>query len=491
METNTYWYIIVAMVTPTVATTIIVFILYFLILHKVVNSKRRVAAFQSKRQTQSFKLKTDLEISKDNPIPIIKTEFVDNNNPTNIFTIMDNNFDKRALLFGWNNTDVSPAHSYVSSDIHSSYIDNSDEHVSPESKINTKIIHSDSKKTQNTTEIKEKNSHFIETSSICVNSSDWSTKNDEIMSSQEQLKATIGSPICEVVLKTKNPNPEDENNFKSHESTKKFHNTSAKTVEQNSSINMKTETAEQNFSTKTVTQNSSKEGVEQNILIDKQTIWCSNVSSFKNELLTSHKPQNKEKNPKPNLVDHLEKFTDFSMPSTSFLCHSNKSSGRISGTSSEICCLGAFQKTLTKLNSHVGFKTYDKETTRICNICFPIQRSEPRLRRSDSTKSCNDNNLKNSSKGINTKQNRRTNMFEREIRLSLYLFLAFLCFSCLYLPLTIVHILDARSSPSPDIWLSFYTLELSFSTITWVLYGILNRDFRTHFIMISKCKKLT
>ncbi|XP_067657427.1 alpha-2 adrenergic receptor-like [Haliotis asinina] len=79
--------------------------------------------------------------------------------------------------------------------------------------------------------------------------------------------------------------------------------------------------------------------------------------------------------------------------------------------------------------------------------------------------------------------------FQQEVRLTLHLFLVFTLFCVLYLPMCMVHILHAAIFVSPDVWLTFFTLALSFSTITWMLYGVLNRDFRQAYVKLILCKK--
>ncbi|XP_071089506.1 alpha-2 adrenergic receptor-like [Haliotis cracherodii] len=79
--------------------------------------------------------------------------------------------------------------------------------------------------------------------------------------------------------------------------------------------------------------------------------------------------------------------------------------------------------------------------------------------------------------------------FKQEVRLTLHLFLVFTLFCVLYLPMCMVHILHVVIPVSPDVWLTFFTLALSFSTITWMLYGVLNRDFRQAYVKLIFCKK--
>ncbi|KAL8598342.1 hypothetical protein ACOMHN_047663 [Nucella lapillus] len=71
--------------------------------------------------------------------------------------------------------------------------------------------------------------------------------------------------------------------------------------------------------------------------------------------------------------------------------------------------------------------------------------------------------------------------FRKEVKLSVHLFLAFFLFCLLYLPLCFLHVLHAVHGVGREGWLVLYTLALSFTSNAWLVYALLNRDFRRAF----------
>ena len=80
-----------------------------------------------------------------------------------------------------------------------------------------------------------------------------------------------------------------------------------------------------------------------------------------------------------------------------------------------------------------------------------------------------------------------TKHMRRELSLTVHLFPVFVIFCFMYLPICMIQAIHIYYPVSPNIWLTFSTLELSFSTLSWVLYGVLNKEFRRAYKSILCC----
>ena len=78
---------------------------------------------------------------------------------------------------------------------------------------------------------------------------------------------------------------------------------------------------------------------------------------------------------------------------------------------------------------------------------------------------------------------------KKEVRLTVHLFLAFILFCLLYLPLCFSHALHALYVLGQEAWVVFYTLALSFSSNAWLVYALLNRDFRRAFLALLRGRR--